>query len=129
MKWLNCCRMKVALVGIAAAIVFGGGRAEADFTFGEPVNLGPTVNGPDHDQMPSISADGLELYFMSRRPGGSGDWDIWVSRRETTNDSWSEPENIGPTVNGSGEDWAPCISADGLELYFEGNRSGGFYLR
>ncbi|MBL7189169.1 MAG: PD40 domain-containing protein [Phycisphaerae bacterium] len=125
MKQKSSYRIKLVLVGVVAAIVLGGGHANADFTFGEPVNLGPIVNGPDHDQMPSISADGLELYFMSRRAGGSGDWDIWVSRRETTNDPWSEPDNIGPTVNGGGEDWAPCISADGLELYFEANRSGG----
>jgi Tol biopolymer transport system component len=126
MKQKSDYRIKLVLIGIVAAILFAGGHANADFTFGEPVNLGSTVNGPDHDQMPSISADGLELYFMSRRPGGSGDWDIWVSRRETTNDPWSEPENIGPTVNNSGEDWAPCVSADGLELYFEANRPGGF---
>ena len=119
-------RIKLVFVGIVATIALCSGRAKADFTFGEPVNLGPTVNGPDHDQMPSISSDGLELYFMSRRPGGVGDWDIWVAGRETTNDPWAEPVNIGPAVNGTGEDWSPCISADGLELYFEANRPGGF---
>jgi len=125
MKRLNGYRIRLMLVGFVAAIVVCGGRAQADFTFGEPTNLGPVVNSQYHDQLPSISSDGLELYFMSRRTGGTGDWDIWVTKRETIYDPWAEPANIGSTVNSSGEDWAPCISADGLELYFEANRSGG----
>ncbi|HCO96930.1 MAG TPA: hypothetical protein DIU00_23830 [Phycisphaerales bacterium] len=125
MKWLDGYRMRLLLVGFMAAIVIGGGNAKADFTFGVPTNLGPVVNSQYDEQMPSISADGLELYFMSRRPGGVGDWDIWIARRETIHDPWTEPANIGSTVNRSGEDWAPCISADGLELYFEANRLGG----
>ncbi len=107
------------------SIMACAGTANADFTFGDPVNLGPVANSEYDDQLPCISADGLELYFMSRRPGGVGDWDIWVARRETTHDPWEEPANLGPVVNSSGEDWAPCISADGLELYFEANRPGG----
>ena len=90
------------------------------------MNWGPVVNSEYDDQLPSISSDGLELYFMSRPPGGVGDWDIWVAQRETIHDPWGQPMNIGPTVNSSGEDWAPCISADGLELYFEANRTGGY---
>ncbi|MHC4146424.1 MAG: hypothetical protein ACYSUD_16775 [Planctomycetota bacterium] len=36
MKWLNDYRMRLILVGFVAAIVLGGGIANADFTFGEP---------------------------------------------------------------------------------------------
>ena len=125
MKWLNGYRMRLMLVGFVAALALGGGSANADFTFGEPTNLGPTANSSSHDQHPSISGDGTELYFMSRRPGGVGDWDIWVVSRRTTSEPWGEPANLGPIVNSSGEDWAPCISADGMELYFEANRPGG----
>jgi hypothetical protein len=45
----------------------------------EPVNLGPVVNSPELDINPSLSADGLRLYFVSQRPGGFGLNDIWVS--------------------------------------------------
>ena len=41
------------------------------------MNLGPTVNSPALDGGPSISEDGLTLYFHSNRPGGSGGQDIW----------------------------------------------------
>ena len=104
--------------------------ANADFTFGEPTNLGPTVNSSAADHNPSISADGLSLYFGSYRPGGSGDSDIWVTTRATTNDGWGEPINLGPIINSSVNDGGPCLSADGLAMYFESRRGGygGFDL-
>jgi tetratricopeptide (TPR) repeat protein len=35
------------------------------------------------------------------------------------------PTNVGLPVNSSGSESFPCISADGLSLYFESNRQGG----
>ena len=125
MERLNGYRMRIVLIGVVAAIVLGGKTAKADFTFGEPTNLGPTVNSPEHDYGPSISADGLALYFHSNRPGGYGDYDLWVAKRPTTNDSWEEPFNLGPPVNTSARDQSPSISADGLELYFSSDPPGG----
>jgi Tol biopolymer transport system component len=89
-------------------------------------NLGPTVNSSVNEFDPSISADGLELYCNSYRPGGLGQADIWVARRKTKTDPWSKPVNLGPTVNSPAGDRAPCISADGLSLYFSSDRSGGY---
>jgi Tol biopolymer transport system component len=100
--------------------------ANADFTFGTPTSLGPIVNSSTGGNGPSISADGLSLYFDSDRPGGYGNADIWVATRETTDDPWGEPENLGPTVNSSQIDWDPCISSEGLELYFRSHRTGGY---
>jgi len=118
--------MTLIAVGIVAAVVVGGGRAKADFTFGETTNIGAPVNTSYDEEMPSISADDLELYFQSRRPGGYGNWDIWVAKRASLDDSWGEPVNLGPLVNGSKSNWSHGISADGLELYFEANRSGNY---
>ena len=112
---IRCGGMLVILVltlGLAAEV------ANADFTFGTPTNLGPPVNTSSSDQGPNISADGLELYFCSGRPGGSGNRDLWVATRPTASDPWGEPVNLGPTVNSSAGEWAPSISADGLELFF-----------
>ena len=127
MKWLNGYRIKLMLVGFVAAIVIGGGSANADFTFGEPTNLGPTVNSSAGDYEASISADGLSLFFDSTRPGESGGDDLWVTSRASVSDPWGEPVNLGPTVNGSSNDWSPSISADGLELYFNSNNRPGGY--
>jgi hypothetical protein len=107
-------------------------RATKADPWGTPVNLGPTVNSWSSDLAPSISADGLSLYFNSARPGGFGDNDIYVSTRATTDDPWGEPVNLGPAVNSSAQEWAPSISADSLSLYFSDfypqgpSRPGGY---
>jgi hypothetical protein len=90
-----------------------------------PVNLGATVNSSSGDYTPSLSTDGLELYFSSDRSGGFGSWDLWVTTRPTVDDNWDTPINLGPTLNTSGEDNWPGISPDGLLLFFGSNRSGG----
>lgn len=38
---------------------------------------------------------------------------------------WSEPVNLGPTVNSSFADFGPAISKDGRSLYFASDRPGG----
>ena len=116
---------------LAASVLFiivvgGAGTAWGDFTFGEPVNLGATVNSSGHDNVPCVSLDGLELYFGSdERPGGQGGEDLWVSIRSTTANEWGVPENLGPLVNNSASDNCAAISGDGLELYFTSWREGG----
>ncbi len=118
--------MKLAFAGLVAVIVIVGKIAKADFIFGTPTNLGPIVNSGSYDEAPSISADGLSLYFGSWRSGGYGNNDLWVSTRPTTGDEWGEPENLGSTVNTSDRDGGPRISADGLSLYFNSTRPGGY---
>ncbi len=102
-------------------------RTTTDAPWTEPVNLGSPVNTPSMDYTPSISADGLSLYFSSDRPGGQGDWDIWVSTRQTTAQNWGAPTNLGPRINTPFIDWIPTISADGLELHFAGPQPGRRY--
>ena len=101
------------------------GRQMTELVWGTPINLGPPINTPSNDAHPCISLDGLTLFFASDRPGGYGDRDLWMSTRSTTSEPWSEPVNLGPTVNSSSRDNGPSFSADGLELFFHSNRSGG----
>ena len=100
--------------------------AKADFTFGEPTNLGAAVNSGSRDVLPTITADGLSLYFMSNRAGGHGGLDLWITERVTTEDSWSHPKNVDAPINSASDDGAPTISKDGLSLYFSSNRAGGY---
>ena len=126
MKWFESYRIRLVLLGFLAAIVFSGGIANADFIFGEPTNMGPTVNSSAEDYDPSISADGLTLFIQSNRPGGYGSRDLWVTTRATKADAWGTPVNLGPTVNTAYEECCPDISADGLSLFFWSGRPGGF---
>ena len=101
-------------------------RATAIAPWSRPVNLGSNVNGRDMDASPSVSADGLELYFDSSRPGGQGEWDLWVTNRASLSSPWESPHNLGPPVNSAAGDGTPHLAADGLTLYFNSWRAGGF---
>lgn len=112
--------------GYGSNDIYVSTRNSTDDSWGEPANLGSTVNSSALDASPNISADGLTLIFMSNRPGGSGAFDLWMTTRATTDDDWSTPVNLGPTVNTSAFDGTASISADGSTLYFMSGRSGGY---
>jgi hypothetical protein len=104
-------------------------REILDTYFSQPVNIGPTVNTRYGEALPSISSDGLKLYFSDYdcpRPGGFGGQDLWFARRNTRNDPWQEPINLGENVNSPASDSRPHISVDGLFLFFDSNRSEGY---
>jgi hypothetical protein len=113
--------------GIGGFDIWVATRETTDENWGEPVNLGSTINTPDNEWGVSISSDGLSLYYDIKQPGASGAIDdLVVATRKTTDDDWGNPVSLGPTVNSSADDCYACISADGLELYFSSPRSGGY---
>lgn len=83
----------------------------------QPVNIGPPVNTSAWESQASISADGNTLYFASNRSGSLGPMDIWKSHRGEDG-RWSEPVNLGPTINTGGSELSPFIHHDGQSLYF-----------
>lgn len=74
---------------------------------------------------PSISRDGLTLYFVSNMPGGFGGNDIWKITRKTANGTWGEPINLGSSINTRDDEAFPFIRANG-ELYFSSNGRPGY---
>lgn len=92
-----------------------------------PINLGKEVNSPSWESEPSLSADGKKLFFSSRRAGGYGKEDIWVT--EWTISGWSIPVNLGPSVNTKGREVTPFIHPYGTQLYYASTTEsslGGF---
>jgi len=81
-----------------------------------PWSIPVRLNIAGADGFPSPSTEGLELYY-----GLNGN--LWMSTRPSKDDPWGVPGNLGSTVN-SENDWdaQPCISADGLSLYFMSTR-------
>lgn len=108
----------------ASGGIFVTRRATTNDDWGTPVNLGPVVNN-GITFAPSISPDELDLYFYSDRPGDFGDMDVYVTTRPGVNDAWGTPVNLGPTVNSAYREHFPCISSDGLALFFDSTRPGG----
>lgn len=88
--------------------------------WGEPYSIGSTINTTGMERSPYLHPDMKTLYFSSDRPGTLGELDVWVSRRlsDTCWNCWSEPENLGPTINTAGRDCWYRISADGNTAYY-----------
>ncbi len=115
-------------LGTAAKLVAAEEKERQFSDWSEPVNLGPVLNSQGRDfnnQHPAISKNGLSLYFVSNRPGGFGNNDIWVSQRSRIHAPWGPPQNLGPTINTPSNDFAPNLTPDGHWLYFNSNRPGG----
>lgn len=91
----------------------------------EPFNLGGWVNSDQWESQPCLSPDKRELYFASRRHGGFGGSDIYVSRLQPSG-KWGEPENLGEGINTSGDEQSPFIHADNQTLYFTSNYWPGY---
>lgn len=71
---------------------------------------------------PSLSADGMTLYFASDQEGGFGGMDIYVSKN--VNGEWQKPTVLGPEVNSEGNELFPYIDKEGV-LYFSSNGHKG----
>ena len=54
-------------------------RADRNDAFGTPTLI-PVVNTPSREGEIGLSPDGCELYFGSNRQGGTGSWDLYVTR-------------------------------------------------
>lgn len=93
-------------------------------------NLGRNINTNEWESQPCFSADGKTLFFSSKRKGGFGGSDIWIS---TLNEEgyFSDPKNAGASINTVNDEMAPFIHADTRSLYFSSNGHpgmGGFDL-
>lgn len=80
------------------------------------------VNSSSFEDDPSITDDGLELYFTSGRQGGAN---IFVAKRATASTPWSKATVTKLSINSTSFDHSPAISGDGLTLIFSSTRSGG----
>lgn len=90
-----------------------------DNTWTEPLNLGPNVNTVSSEVSPFIAADEKTLYYATAGKLGYGRQDIYVTRRlDDTWTNWSEPENLGPTINTPFFDAYYSIPASGDYAYF-----------
>ncbi|NJK97654.1 MAG: hypothetical protein HC905_24575 [Bacteroidales bacterium] len=82
-----------------------------------PQNIGSPVNSKYKETQPSLSPDGRTLYFSSNRPGGKGGLDLWQATMQPDG-QWSEPINLGDSINTAGEEQSPFIHSDNESLYF-----------
>lgn len=121
----RCAGAMLLLAALGCVVLTNAYVAKADFTLGDPINLGPVINTSYGEIIGCISPDGLEMYFD--RKSASGDWDIYVSTRTAADSDWGTPDNLGPLINTSTQSEAGAsISTDGLTLYFTSDGPGGY---
>jgi hypothetical protein len=91
---------------------------ENDSTWSKPINLGNTVNTSENENTPFLAADSKTLYFSTSGFPGYGDNDIFMTRRlDSTWTNWSEPLNLGNTINTPKWDGYFTVSAAGDYAY------------
>lgn len=115
-------------------------KKQADGTWGTPYNLGAPVNTPGNEGTVTISTDGQFIFFAccdrTKRSTFQGQekgvgrpddvfpgCDLYFSKLD--GDKWSIPRHLGPVINSLAWESQPCLSSDGLTLYFTSTRQGG----
>jgi len=78
------------------------------------------LNTSYDDGAPVLTADGLTLYFTSRRPGGSGpdNDDIWIAHRSSPTAVFGDIRNVAE-LNGPGHDSVSWVSPNGCIVFFK----------
>lgn len=86
------------------------------------VGLGLPLNSSYNEGDFFISNDESFIILMSNRSGGFGSTDLYVSFKKSNN-AWTNPKNLGTTVNTSGDDFGPYVTADNKYLFYESGYS------
>lgn len=98
-------------------------KIEGDNKYGEPENLGDSINSPRRETFPTITHENI-LYFSSDRAKGMGGLDIY--RCIIDEDGVvGLPELMPSPINSRGDDMCYELNKNGKEGYFTSNRARG----
>jgi outer membrane protein OmpA-like peptidoglycan-associated protein len=90
--------------------------------WGDPENLGDSINTKYNEQSPFIHFDNRTLYFSSNGRVGMGGLDIFMS--QMINDStWSTPKNLGYPINTHRDEDGLIVNAKGTMAYYSSDIS------
>lgn len=91
--------------------------------WGEPINLGASVNTSSDDVFPFIHADG-HLFFSTQGWDGVGGLDILYTI-QNEDGSWQQAENLNAPFNSDKDDFGLILDLETKNGYFSSDRSGG----
>jgi Tol biopolymer transport system component len=112
-------------IGAPDANLYRAQRSAVGQPFATPIVLTP-VNSAASDDNPTVSSDGLTLFFESTRLSGQGG-KLFVSNRASRVGEFGDASKVA-NVNSTAvidNDFQPFVTADGQELWFVSNRAGG----
>lgn len=78
---------------------------------------------PSRNLHPAVSSDGSVMVFSSDRLPTSGGLDLFITRLSA--DGWSEPINLGESINSSGHEWFPFLDKMN-NLWFSSTGHAGY---
>lgn len=93
--------------------------------WGQPVNLGPTVNTQGDEMYPYMAEDDKTLYFSSNYHLGMGGLDIFKAQKGADGKFTKAPENLKYPMNSAGDDFGIIFEGKKIKGYFTSNREGG----
>ena len=119
--------------------------------WGAVISAGPIINSSAWDAHPTLSSDGLTLYFASNRKGSLGGSDLWFSTARLDSSgwptdsngtplqmpwwnwsamdpdrlTWSEPEPLDSSINTPYSENSPYLHPNGMDLYFASSGHAG----
>ncbi|MCK5536754.1 MAG: OmpA family protein [Bacteroidales bacterium] len=98
---------------------------DKDEKWSKPRNLGSKINTQYIDLNPFLASDNRTLYFSSKQKKTYGQNDIYMSKRlDNTWINWSEPVNVGSSINDENWNDGFFIPIVGDFAYFNSERSG-----
>jgi tetratricopeptide (TPR) repeat protein len=93
--------------------------------WGDPMNLGPTINSKYDEDGAFIAIDNKTLYFSSNNEKSMGGFDVFISELDE-NGNWSTPVNLGYPLNTCGDEIYYTTTLDGRKGYLTSYRVDGF---
>lgn len=85
--------------------------------FSEPKNVGKPLNTGKYEFDPYISPDERFMIFSINQNKNSS---LYFSYKGE-NDTWTEPQDLGNSINITHQDFAPSLSADGKFIFYSNN--------
>jgi len=96
---------------------------QIDSSYSHVESLGNLINTGPQETEPFVAPDESYLIFTSStRPGYDG-WDLWICF-QNTDSSWTEPINMGPSINTADDEYGPRVSLNGNYLFFTRENTG-----
>ncbi len=89
----------------------------------DAIGIGKPLATPAEERLPTLTGNGRELFFTASWRAGRGNFDIWQSYRDDQG-SWSDPINLGPTINTAASEYSPGVSPDGNRLFYASQAEG-----
>ena len=93
--------------------------------WGNPENLGPTINSKYDEDGAFIAINNKTLYFSSNNEKSMGGFDVFISELDDKG-NWSTPVNLGYPLNTCGDEIYYTTTLDGRKGYLTSYRTDGY---